>query len=344
MTYTAITEGLAPPLLRLAHPMAFCAYLRTIGSPADQYMRRSGLPVLCDNPDASIPLKNAWIFFDISCRNVAPEFGWLVGEHVGDQNLNAVMLHKIEHAPTLLRALHRFLRLYKDDATDLELGIKNHRDGILFYTRYTGLRDAPGYHVSQAYQLGVILGLMRHFLGREWVPQEIGIEAEHVMFGAEKCFPDCQIRPHQPAGYIVVPRRCLNQKPPTTDIKEDEFSNPLLNENFSAEKKFPTYLSRLQVVLRSYLAEGYIPQQFAAELMNTSVSTLARRLSFYGLTYGALIDEIRYSVAKEKLSVPHARIGEIAQCVGFSDQGDFARMFRRVGGLSPKEYRNSVQS
>jgi len=307
-------------------------------------MRRSGLPVLCDNPDASIPLKNAWIFFDISCRNVAPEFGWLVGEHVGDQNLNAVMLHKIEHAPTLLRALHRFLRLYKDDATDLELGIKDHRDGILFYTRYTGLRDAPGYHVSQAYQLGVILGLMRHFLGREWVPQEIGIEAEHVMFGAEKCFPDCQIRPHQPAGYIVVPRRCLNQKPPTTDIKEDEFSNPLLNENFSAEKKFPTYLSRLQVVLRSYLAEGYIPQQFAAELMNTSVSTLARRLSFYGLTYGALIDEIRYSVAKEKLSVPHARIGEVAQHVGFKDQSDFARMFRRVGGLSPKEYRNSVQS
>jgi AraC-like DNA-binding protein len=87
-----------------------------------------------------------------------------------------------------------------------------------------------------------------------------------------------------------------------------------------------------------------MPQQYAAELMNTSVSTLARRLSFYGLTYGTLIDEIRYSVAKEKLSVPHARIGEIAQCVGFSDQGDFARMFRRVGGLSPKEYRNSVQS
>jgi AraC-like DNA-binding protein len=254
------------------------------------------------------------------------------------------MLHKIEHAPTLLRALHRFLRLYKDDATNLELGIKDHRDGILFYTRYTGLRDTPGYHVSQAYQLGVILGLMRHFLGREWIPQEIGIETEHVMFGVEKCFPDCQIRPHQPAGYIVVPRRCLDQKPPATDIKEGEFSNPLLNENFSAKNKFPTYLSRLQALLRSYLAEGYISQQFAAELMNTSVSTLARRLSFYGLTYGTLIDEIRYSVAKEKLSVPHARIGEIAQCVGFSDQGDFARMFRRVGGLSPKEYRNSVQS
>jgi AraC-like DNA-binding protein len=344
MYLTTVSLELAPPLLRLAHPMAFCAYLHTLGTPVDRYMRRSGLPVLCEDPDTFVPLTRAWTFFDIASRNVAPELGWLVGEHVGDQYLNAAMLNKIENAPTLLQALHRFLRLYREDATDLELGIEERRDGILFYTRYSGMSEAPGYHVSQAYQLGVILGLIRHFLGREWVPQEIGIESAHVLFGVAKCFPDSQILPHQPAGYIGVPRECLHQGYPSTDTKEGKSDYPLLNENLPAQDKNPTYLSKLRAVLRSYLTEGYISQQFAAELMNTSASTLARRLSVYGLTYGALIDEIRYTVAKEKLSAPKAQISEVAQYVGFKDQGDFTRMFRRVGGLSPKEYRNSVQS
>ncbi len=338
MVYTAtVSKVSAPPLLRMAHPMAFCSYLSTLGIPAENYMRRSGLPLMCNDPDASVPLSRAWAFFDIVSRDVAPELAWLVGAHVGDHSLNATMLKKIENAPTLLQALRRFLSLYKEDASDLELGIEEHRDGMLFYTRYSGMRKVPGYHASQAYQLGVILGLMRHFLGRQWMPQEIGIESAHVLFGARKCFPGSQILTLQPAGYIAVPRHCLHQKAPNTDTKESEADDPPLKKN-------ATFVDRLRAVLRAYLAEGYISQQNAAELMTTSTRTLARRLSAYGLTYGALIDEIRYTLAKEKLSDPKARIGEIAQYVGFRDQGDFTRMFRRVGGLSPKEYRNSTQS
>jgi AraC-like DNA-binding protein len=78
--------------------------------------------------------------------------------------------------------------------------------------------------------------------------------------------------------------------------------------------------------------------------MDTSVRTLTRRLSTYGLTYGTLIDGLRFEVAKEKLQKPNVRIGDIAHDVGFKDQGDFTRMFRRVGGLSPKEYRKTAQS
>jgi AraC-like DNA-binding protein len=332
----------APPLLRLAHPMAFCAYLRSIGVPADYYLRQSGLPVMCDDPDASVPLTRAWAFFDIACRNVAPELGWLVGAHVRDQHLNAAMLKKIENAPTLLQALRRFLRLYKADATSLQLGIEERRDGILFYTHYSGMSEVPGYHVSQAYQLGVILGLMRHFLGQQWVPREIGIESEHVLFGAAQCLPGTQILTHRPAGYIAVPQHCLHQESPFADANGGKAEYSLLDKNVSAMDKDPTYLVRLSAVLRSYLSEGYISEHFAAELMNTSARTLARRLSAFGLTYGTLIDEIRYTVAQEKLSTPNARIGEVAQYVGFRDQADFTRMFKRVGGLSPKEYRNSV--
>ena len=85
-------------------------------------------------------------------------------------------------------------------------------------------------------------------------------------------------------------------------------------------------------------------EQFAAELMNTSVRTLTRKLAAHGHTYGALIDDLRFRKAKENLRNYDMRILDVAQSVGFNDQGDFTRMFHRVSGLSPNEFRKFAQS
>ena len=79
---------------------------------------------------------------------------------------------------------------------------------------------------------------------------------------------------------------------------------------------------------------------FAAEVMGVSERTLARRLSACGLTYKALIDEVRFTEAKKLLLEPRVRIEDVALSVGFDEQGNFTRMFRRVSGLNPTEFRN----
>ncbi len=330
----------APSLLRIAHLMAFTTFLRQYGAPADLYIRRNGLPVLCDDPDTFAPLSRMWSFFDTAARHEGPELGWRIGAHVGDHGLNAVLLRKLETAPTLLQALSRFARLARSEATGTEIDIEERQDGILFYTRYSGMGEEPGYHVSQAYQLGVILDLIRHFLGRQWIPEEIGIESSRVPSGAEEFFPGSRILTQQPAGYIAVPRSCLHRAPPPRSTKTGRTDSLLLNDNFRIQRNNSYYLSLLQSVLSSYLSEGYVSQRFAAELMNTSVRTLTRRLSVYGLTYGGLVDDLRFKVAKERLRNPDVLIGDIAHSVGFNEQGGFTRMFRRIGGLSPKEFRN----
>ena len=48
-------------------------------------------------------------------------------------------------------------------------------------------------------------------------------------------------------------------------------------------------------------------------------------------------------VAKEKLSKTDQPIYDIAHADGFKDQGSFTRMFRRIGGVSPKEFRDSAK-
>jgi hypothetical protein len=158
-----------PPLLRLGHPMAFTAFLRHIGAPADRYLRSQKLPVLCDDPDSFVPLAKAWAFFATAARHEDPMLGWLVGAHVGDHNLNAGLLRKLETAPTLFQALQRLVKLARAEATHIQLGIAGRRDDVLFYTRYSGMREVPGYMCSQSYQLGLLRDLIRHFLGRDWI-------------------------------------------------------------------------------------------------------------------------------------------------------------------------------
>ena len=97
-------------------------------------------------------------------------------------------------------------------------------------------------------------------------------------------------------------------------------------------------------MLTAYLSEYYPTERFAAELVNTSVRTLTRRLAARGLTYGVLIDELRFDRAKEGLYNPDMRIVDVPRSVGFEDQGDFTRMFCRIGGLTPREYRTTTRS
>ena len=332
-----LAQKSTPPLLRLAHPMAFSAFLRHVGAPVERHMRRHGLPVLCDDPDVFVPLARAWSFFDTAARHEGPGLGWLVGAYSGDHNINAGLLRKLETAPTLLQALRGLMRMISAEASDLDIGIYERRDDVFFCLHYAGMREAPGHMISQAYQLAVVIDLMRHFLGRHWAPHEIGIESSLVPSIAEEHFPDSRILTQQQSGYIAVPRSCLHRAALLRDAKVGGEDNSALTKDFD-------YIDTLRAVLEAYLSEGYPTERFAAELMNTSVRTLTRRLSIYGLTYGALIDELRFNSAKARLQKPSARIGDVALSVGFNDQGDFARMFRRVGGVSPREFRNAARS
>lgn len=323
------------PLIRLVHPQAFATFLQEIGTPTDRLFRRVGLPVYCDDPTAFIPLRHAWALFDAAAQLEDPQLGWHVGRFYGDKKLSAPFLRKLETAPTLYQALKRLVRMISAEASHLQLGILERRDDILFHTQYSTIKDWPGYEGSQAYQLEVYLDLIRHFVGRHWVPTEIGLETATVPPVVEAHFPGSRIRSNQRVGYIAVPRSCLHMT--------------ARNNGSGVGSEEPLVLARgfddvdtLRAMLRAYLSDGYPSAQKMASLMDTSVRTLARRLFESGLTYRALVDEVRFEAAKSLLEGTDARIGDVARSIGFDDPAHFSRMFRRIGGLSPRDFRTAA--
>jgi AraC-like DNA-binding protein len=311
--------------------MAFTSFLGAVGTPVDYLLRRHRLPVLCDDSNCFVPLLRAWALFDSAARDEGPMLGWMVGEQIGDHNLNHALLRILERAPSLYQGLSLLVQKSRREASHIQMGIHERQDDILVFTHYPGMAEAPGYHDSQAYQLGLILDLIRHFLGRQWAPDEIGMERQCAPAGIEQRIPRTRIRTHQSAGYIAVPRASLPLAARSNESKTGIADDPACCEDFD-------FVGTLRAMLKSYLPDGYPSARVAAHLMQVSERTLARRLSAQGLTYGMLIDEVRFTVAKRLLRKPNAKIEDVAISVGFADQSNFTRMFRRIGGLSPTEY------
>jgi AraC-like DNA-binding protein len=101
------------------------------------------------------------------------------------------------------------------------------------------------------------------------------------------------------------------------------------------------YADALGALLKPYLPGGYPSARLAASLMDTSERTLARRLRGCGVTYRAMVDQVRFSEARKLLQDTDLRITDVAIAVGFDDTSNFARMFRRIGGLSPRQFRKA---
>jgi hypothetical protein len=232
--------------MRLAHPLAFAKYLDRIGAPSGRVLRRAGLPALCKDPNEFVRVDRAWTAFDIAANAEDRDIAWRVGRFVHDEQLNGQLLRRIEHAPTLYEGLKNFVRLISSEASHLGLGILEQDNDIVLYNHYPGFENRPGYHMSQGYQLPVYLSVIRHYLGPDWSPDEIGIEAKRVPGVAKSIFRGSLIRSEAPFGFIRIPRNMLatpSAKPSTTTD-----SQLILTESFD-------FVDTLRAVLTPYIGE-----------------------------------------------------------------------------------------
>ena len=76
----------------------------------------------------------------------------------------------------------------------------------------------------------------------------------------------------------------------------------------------------------------YVSQWHLSKLLNRYTEK-----SFYDI-----LNSQRVRAAKALLKDPSLRIGEIAERVGYADTAHFARVFKKLTGMSANEYRNSL--
>jgi LacI family transcriptional regulator len=77
--------------------------------------------------------------------------------------------------------------------------------------------------------------------------------------------------------------------------------------------------------------------------LHTTRRTLARRFKeFLGRPVSDEINRLRLEYVKRRLEDPDTSLGAIAVECGFPSPSHFARFFRKMTGLRPKDYRRSI--
>ena len=99
--------------------------------------------------------------------------------------------------------------------------------------------------------------------------------------------------------------------------------------------------SQVKRLLIALLPSGKADQELVSSRLNRSASTLQRQLQSEGLNYRDVLESTRRSLAEHYLRDNKHSYAQIAYLVGFSDQSNFSRAFKRWTSMSPKQYQET---
>lgn len=323
-------------------------YAALSGGDARAICERVGLdPSALNEAQARIDLT----LFDALWTEIArslsdPDFGLHLAEWSrqavgGGDVLSAVMMN----SRTIGDAMRKLAR-YHDLATDgvrLELV----QQGELFlYAWYPTHADMPpNRHYAEAI-LGMLVISLRNLTENQMQFHEIrfrhrrpkDLSLHQRILGAPLAF-------EQPRNELV--------------IRSQEIERPIFLAN-------PALLERLEQFAQEQLADLYSPHTWADRVVqiiakmllggdkpaiNTiayelaiSARQLQNKLKQEGVTYRALLDQVRKEIALGYLNKPGATICDIAFLLGFSEQSAFNHAFKRWTGSTPREYQPKERS
>jgi len=98
-------------------------------------------------------------------------------------------------------------------------------------------------------------------------------------------------------------------------------------------------VDRVRMLIEQQLPTGDCSAHRVAQLLGVERRTLYRRLAAEGLTFTALMDQVRREWAAAQVKAGARQLTEVAGLLGFSSLSTFSRWFHRSHGTSAREYR-----
>ena len=331
----------AIPMTHLSIVSTLMDFAIDIGTPLESSLASAKLPTrIVDQRSGYLPCKQfcAWVDH-VTCAEGIDNFGLRSVMRAGVGGLQPIIVDTVTAQPSLFEGLNAFVGLASRESSHVTIWVEESTEGLRLCHRGSYPRSVPGQVDMSWWALGMLVQVVRLFLGPEWCPPTAGVPAQGNYNGkktASAFFPATNFVPEPDIAWISVLKRSL-AAPPTTRRRCDM---PLtgLGENMLPPVDLLDGLSRLILM---YLPDGALRIQEAAEIAGTSVRSLQRYLSSQKLSYSRLVSNLRFETAKRRLARSDQPVTEIAIELGYSDSSHFARAFRRIAGIHPTEYRKA---
>jgi AraC-like DNA-binding protein len=332
------------PTTLAAAASAIADAVRQYGCDAATLFRRAELePDAISEPGARYPMQKLTRLWGEARRETGdPCIGLIAGQKIKPPALHALGMSWLA-SPTLLDGLRRIERYVRIANSAMRVTLEE-TDGQVVLT--VGL-EAEGVVAADEgvdMALAVIVRLCRLMTDRHFAPvlvtmrhadnghvsQYIDYFQSPVSFDADRdsiSFDAASLRQALPAG-----NRALASH------------NDRLAERYLATLNPERTRDRVRELLLTLMSSGDVNQETVASSLHLSVSSLQRQLKAEGITYRQILDDTRRSLAEDLVRENRYSLSQIAYLLGFSDQANFSRAFKRWTGKSPGVYMSHARN
>ncbi len=243
-------------------------------------------------------------------------------------------------ASTSLRsAFQRVQRYIKVLHENMQVTLRDSEDAL----EVTFNLDAPSanlYHRDCGY-LAIITRMCRFNYGDQWNPLRVTVAHptppdQSYFYSLFRCPVDFEAAEN--SLHIDLKQA---DKQLTGSNKQMAQLNDHIVVRYLAHLSRNDIVNRVKAAILDGLGEGAATESSIANVMNTSIRNLNRKLSNEGTSFKTLLMEIRRELAEQYISDSTLTLTEISFLLGFSEVSSFSRAYRRWEGQSPSEARKS---
>jgi len=195
--------------------------------------------------------------------------------------------------------------------------------------------------VRQAIELaiGVMLRTMCQVLGPHWKPRRVCfMHAPPRDIGTHlRVFGPCVEFNHDFNG-IVCTKSDLDAANPSADPEMARYARAMLEASVESQPA-GSMLDDVRRTVLLLLPSGRCSIEQVAAHLGVVCRTVQRRLSEQGLSFSALVNDIRVELAERHVAHSERALTEVAALLGFSAPSGFSRWYHAQFGCSPTQRR-----
>lgn len=308
---------------------------------AQAIFQAAGLaPSKLSNTVARFPLANMTQLWDLAAQASGDDgFGIAAGGRWNPTTFHALGFAWLA-SNSLGEALHRMARYgrFLNDGLDYSLLSEQ----VRYRFRITISRDRQQVAANgPSSDAGIValLKMCRQLLGEGFSPMEI--TCPHAPNGASillERIARCPIRYGQEYIELVIDRHDMERKLPSGNDELTQAHEQIILKHMASLNQ-EQLSARVQLAILDQLPSGNIKEADIAAHLGLSTRTLQRRLLEEGVSFQNLLQASRQTLAGQYIRDEHLSISEIAYLLGFSEQANFTRAFKRWYGVSPTQFR-----
>lgn len=276
-------------------------------------------------------------FMDSAARQFGEEkLGLLLAPHLSVSHYG-IFGEYVASGTTLRETLYKSVRAIRYHCSFDHL-LFNIDNGRVTYRYIFAPSTLVGHEHITYGTVGVLLSVIREYLGPHWCPDLIQIEIEpprnvdvvEEIYGSKVSFGGKGVA-------LFFDERYLEMSKATGEVTRLVSLQDIHNKRYGAE---PTNTNDVvRELVRGQILGANASLETTARVMGLSIRTFQRALDADGTNFRSIVNSLTAERAVSLLTETNNSITKISEILGYSDPAHFARAFKKVIGIAPMEYK-----